>query len=138
MAAYLPRPEYRNDRRGQSEERRPRPHNHFSSRRANQNRPNSWQYSCGLCQEDHLLRSCRRFRDLTPYQKYETVERRGYCRNCLARSHLVPDCSSLAGCRKCDSQHHTELHGAPQLTETIRRPMREDPPSDRLCSYPQH
>lgn len=130
MAAYLPRPEYR---RARSEERRPRPANH-APRRANQHRPNSWQYSCGLCQEDHSLRSCRRFRDMTPYQRYETVERREYCRNCLARSHLAPDCSSMAGCRKCDSRHHTDLHGAPQLAETIRRPMQEDPPRPTIRS----
>lgn len=118
MAAYLPRPERRSERRARSDDRRPRP-----TERQTHHRPSTWQYSCGLCQEDHSLKSCRRFRNLTPYQRYETVERWGYCRNCLARSYLAPDCSSLTGCRKCDSRHHTELHGAPQLQETLQRPI---------------
>ncbi|XP_073820239.1 uncharacterized protein [Musca autumnalis] len=80
-------------------------------------RPSFWQYACGLCQEDHNISSCPRFRRQTPFQRYETVERRGYCRNCLARSHLAPDCPSLVGCRRCDRRHHTLLHGASQLEE---------------------
>lgn len=85
-------------------------------------RPRNWQYSCGLCQEDHPLKSCRRFLDLTPYQRYETLERRSYCRNCLARSHLAPDCRSLVTCRHCDYRHHTLIHGAPQLDNSLQPP----------------
>ncbi|XP_073819339.1 uncharacterized protein [Musca autumnalis] len=83
-------------------------------------RPSFWQYSCGLCQDDHAINTCPKFREKTPYQRYETVERRGYCRNCLARSHLAPDCTSLIGCRRCDHRHHTLLHGAPQLDNTLQ------------------
>ncbi|XP_059223627.1 uncharacterized protein LOC131997163 [Stomoxys calcitrans] len=131
MAAYLPRGYW------QEEEERPRENNrgarHNERRDGNRQerghpgadrdlqrgrgRPSIWQYSCGLCQDDHALNSCQRFRDKTPYQRYETVERRGYCRNCLARSHLAPDCTSLTGCRRCHDRHHTLLHGAPQLEE---------------------
>ncbi|XP_059223278.1 uncharacterized protein LOC131997037 [Stomoxys calcitrans] len=57
-------------------------------------------------------------RQMTPYQRYETVERRSYCRNCLARSHLAPDCPVVTACRTCDYRHHTMLHGAPQLRKT--------------------
>lgn len=59
---------------------------------------------------------------LSPQQRYETVERRSYCRNCLARSHLAPDCSSLSTCRKCNVRHHTLLHDAPQ-TEDPQPPL---------------
>ncbi|XP_073840353.1 uncharacterized protein [Musca autumnalis] len=97
-----------NQRRGQREERR--------------DRPSYWQYACGLCHEDHALSLCERFLQLTPYQRYETVERRSYCRNCLARSHLAPDCPSLTACRRCDHRHHTLIHGAPQLSNSLQPP----------------
>ncbi|XP_058977340.1 uncharacterized protein LOC131802024 [Musca domestica] len=99
-----------------SPERRQRSRSAARSRQR-QERPSYWQYSCGLCQEDHALSACERFRHQTPFQRYETVERRGYCRNCLARSHLAPDCPSLTGCRRCNNRHHTLLHGASQLEE---------------------
>ncbi|XP_058978993.1 uncharacterized protein LOC131804409 [Musca domestica] len=116
-------------------ERRPSPDRSHRSRsenrpapRARGARPGHWQYSCGLCQQDHALSSCQRFKDQTPYQRYETTERRGYCRNCLARSHLAPDCPCITGCRRCDYRHHTMLHGAPQLEDTLQPAQINEPP----------
>ncbi|XP_075150627.1 uncharacterized protein LOC142224725 [Haematobia irritans] len=129
MAAYLPRRDAMEDEPMDNNGRRPRPEdrreNRFRTRsgvrqeRGRVDRPVNWQYSCGLCQEDHALSSCQRFLDKTPYQRYETVERRGYCRNCLARSHLAPDCPSLTACRRCSNRHHTLLHGATQLEDSL-------------------
>lgn len=142
MAAHLPREDWKNERRPRSTDR-PAPSNerrnrtterpsHQPDQRSRSNhhrerRPAEWQYSCGLCQEDHALNTCQRFRELTPYQRYEAVERRGYCRNCLARSHLAPDCPCLVGCRRCDRRHHTQLHGAPQLEDSLQRATRTMP-----------
>ncbi|XP_058983959.1 uncharacterized protein LOC131804785 isoform X1 [Musca domestica] len=139
MAAYLPNQDWRLEDRSRSpsnsarspNRQAPQPNRRARSpnqpprsrrearpnRRLVSERPSNWQYSCGLCQQDHSLYSCPVFRRQTPFQRYETVERRGYCRNCLARSHLAPDCPSLDGCRRCDSRHHTTLHGASQLDE---------------------
>ncbi|XP_075161823.1 uncharacterized protein LOC142234548 [Haematobia irritans] len=132
MAAYLPRREPLEEEQQNDNGRRPRAddrrnHQHARNRSSGRaevhpgrvERPANWQYSCGLCQEDHPLSSCQRFRDKTPYQRYETVERRGYCRNCLARSHLAPDCQSLITCRRCSHRHHTLLHGASQLEDSL-------------------
>lgn len=130
MAEYIPSPALSPIR--QPSDRRPNQHNRDPSsqqRRATnrsrstdpRHRPSTWQYSCGLCQADHAIRTCPSFRRLTAYQRYETVERRGYCRNCLARSHLAPDCPALTACRECDSRHHTMLHGAPQLEDQLGR-----------------
>lgn len=134
MAAYLPREDWQdeeevrpiaaNNRQRENDPHRPaRSRSNSRNRRPEETRgrPSTWQYSCGLCQEDHAISSCQRFRDKTPYQRYETVERRGYCRNCLARSHLAPDCPSLTGCRRCELRHHTLLHGAPQLDHSLPR-----------------
>ncbi|XP_075153236.1 uncharacterized protein LOC142226880 [Haematobia irritans] len=130
MAAYLPRVENASegrrglDRLGRSNQRlqpqRQRSNNVRNGHVDRRGRPTFWQYSCGICQEDHALSSCPRFREKTPSQRYETVERRGYCRNCLARSHLTPDCPSITGCRQCDQRHHTLLHGAPQHEDPLR------------------
>ncbi|XP_058987398.1 uncharacterized protein LOC131806756 isoform X1 [Musca domestica] len=138
MAAYLPNQDCRLDDSSRSPNSNARPTARSANRpirpsstsperrqrsrsdarpRQRQERPSYWQYSCGLCQDDHALSACERFRRQTPFQRYETVERRGYCRNCLARSHLAPDCPSLTGCRRCNDRHHTLLHGASQLDE---------------------
>ncbi|XP_073845545.1 uncharacterized protein isoform X1 [Musca autumnalis] len=112
------------NRPARAAERRPSPERRQRSRSDNRNlprvRPSHWQYACGLCQQDHALSGCQRFREKTPYQRYETVERRGYCRNCLARSHLAPDCPCITGCKRCDYRHHTLLHGAPQLNDSLQ------------------
>lgn len=136
MAAYLEEPNmevnHRAPRPAQPRSRSPnrqhlqKPSGSRSSYRPHrvgrQEHPSYWQRACGLCQEDHAISSCRRFLSLSPQQRYETVERRSYCRNCLARSHLAPDCSSLSTCRKCNVRHHTLLHDAPQ-TEDPQPPL---------------
>ncbi|XP_075170485.1 uncharacterized protein LOC142242852 [Haematobia irritans] len=73
------------------------------------------------------IEACLNSRPL--HKRYETVERRGYCRNCLARSHLAPDCKSLSGCRQCNLRHHTLLHGAPQLEDPLRPAHLFGPPA---------
>ncbi|XP_073843407.1 uncharacterized protein [Musca autumnalis] len=100
--------------------RRQQTRSRSSQREERRDRPSFWQYACGLCQDDHAIVTCPRFREQSAFQRYETVERRGYCRNCLARSHLAPDCTSLTSCRRCDHRHHTLLHGAPQLDNTLQ------------------
>ncbi|XP_073841883.1 uncharacterized protein [Musca autumnalis] len=146
MAAYLPNQDYRlyevedagptsanrirqprhQQPRASRHERRPEERSRSSQHRVqgeeHRERPSFWQRACGLCQEDHPLNSCRRFLELSPYQRYETIERRSYCRNCLARSHLAPDCPSLHTCRHCDYRHHTLIHGAPQLNNSLQPP----------------
>lgn len=123
MAAYLPRRDRSANRQDRTRERR--------------SRPADWQYSCGLCREDHALKTCRQYRDLAPRARYETVERRGYCRNCLARSHLAPDCPTIEGCRKCDKRHHTSLHNAAQLTTSVlQRVTREASFRDAVVFVP--
>ncbi|XP_075151317.1 uncharacterized protein LOC142240649 [Haematobia irritans] len=128
MAAYLPQPDpspVRDSRPTLRIQRRANPLR--PSRSASRRRHPNWQFSCGLCQEDHALRLCQRFLQYTPFQRYEAVERRGYCRNCLARSHLAPDCPVVTGCRECRIRHHTLLHGAPQLEPVLGVPSPQIP-----------
>ncbi|XP_005187762.1 uncharacterized protein LOC101899196 [Musca domestica] len=131
MAAYLPedddwpsaRRHRSNDRAIAIDQHQRRHRSRSNDRRSGsgeRDRPSNWQYSCSICQDDHALSTCRRFRDLSPTQRFETAMRGGYCRNCLARSHLAPACPSLDGCRICKERHHTHLHGAAQLGDRGR------------------
>ncbi|XP_065354870.1 uncharacterized protein LOC135949285 [Calliphora vicina] len=90
---------------------------------SNKNRNPNWHWSCGICKDDHPLKSCQRFLKSDPYQRFETIINKHYCQNCLARSHLTSQCLSKLVCRECSRRHHTLLHEAPQLkaiTETKR------------------
>ncbi|XP_059216534.1 uncharacterized protein LOC131997137 [Stomoxys calcitrans] len=67
-------------------------------------------YKCTLCQNRHGLRYCPKFIKMTVEDRRVAVLRHKYCRNCLAKSHIVDDCQSMETCRKCGFQHHTMLH----------------------------
>lgn len=47
---------------------------------------------------------------MTAKDRNLVVRRNNYCVNCLAKSHTVSACDSMATCRKCDRYHHTLLH----------------------------
>lgn len=89
-------------------------------------RRSNWLDSCAICKEDHALKDCRKFQDMGSYKRCEVVLSRGYCKNCLARSHIIADCRSEAVCRICSLRHHTMLHGAPQFTGAISRASNPD------------
>lgn len=77
-------------------------------------------FGCGICKADHRIASCKRFLDLNLARKYKTVLKMHYCTNCLARNHLLADCTNTARCRVCQSKHHTILHGHKKVLGHIR------------------
>lgn len=99
----------------------------MSSTPYQQHRHSNWLDSCAICKEDHALKRCRKFQDMNSYKRCETVMQRGYCRNCLARSHLITECKSEVVCQVCSLRHNTMLHGAPQLTGAVQRVPRQEP-----------
>lgn len=78
-------------------------------------RPTEWQWSCGLCKQDHALKTCRKFLNASADERYDVAIMQGYCINCLARSHRVENCRNEYGCRVCTKRHNTLVHDAPQL-----------------------
>ncbi|XP_046812416.1 uncharacterized protein LOC124421368 [Lucilia cuprina] len=58
----------------------------------------------------HAIRFCPKFMNMTVIRRIEMVTRHKYCVNCLAKSHSVRDCTSMASCRRCHRFHHTLLH----------------------------
>ncbi|XP_065356502.1 uncharacterized protein LOC135950906 [Calliphora vicina] len=66
--------------------------------------------SCKLCNGDHHLRSCGKFRKYTVQQRIDFVFQNKICNNCLASGHTKSKCSSKNTCFICKSDHHTLLH----------------------------
>lgn len=83
-------------------------------------RPKHWQFSCGVCLQDHPIRTCKKFLSYNPTERYELIVVKKYCTNCLARSHKREECKSASGCHICHDRHNTLLHGAKQLPKTQR------------------
>lgn len=90
-------------------------------------RHSNWLDSCAICKKDHGLKRCEKFQDMNSYKRCEVVFQHGYCRNCLARSHLIAECKSETLCYICSRRHHTMLHGAPQLTGAITQTAKLEP-----------
>lgn len=80
-------------------------------------RPKHWQFSCGVCLQDHPIRTCKKFLSYHPSERYELIVVKKYCTNCFARSHKREACTSASGCHICHKRHNTLLHGASQLPE---------------------
>lgn len=76
-------------------------------------------FGCGICKADHRIATCKRFLDQNLEQKYRTALNLHYCTNCLARNHLVANCSNAARCRVCGLKHHTMLHGHQRVLTNI-------------------
>lgn len=80
-------------------------------------RPRNWTYSCGLCKNDHPIKTCQRFLQLNPAERFDVVCEYFYCTNCLACSHTKANCKTDLSCQICQKKHNTLLHFAPQLKE---------------------
>ncbi|KAH8361200.1 hypothetical protein KR200_006411, partial [Drosophila serrata] len=66
---------------------------------------------CDLCsRENHPLRRCPRFLQMTVVERSNIIRRKQLCLNCLARGHQQRDCPSAHSCRTCRRRHHTLLH----------------------------
>ena len=66
--------------------------------------------SCKLCNEEHSLRECPKFRSFSVQQRIDFVFQNKICNNCLATSHTKPNCKSRHTCLHCRKTHHTLLH----------------------------
>lgn len=66
--------------------------------------------SCKLCNEDHYLRTCPKFKLFTVQQRVDFVYKNKVCNNCLSPSHTKTNCKSKHTCLHCKKTHHTLLH----------------------------
>ncbi|KAL7292649.1 hypothetical protein TKK_0013775 [Trichogramma kaykai] len=82
---------------------------------------------CPNCGGDHALYACQQFHALSVRERYDCVTKLGLCRNCLARSHQVANCTSKFTYKQCHQKHHSKLHKAVKPTMPInRRNMRSN------------
>ncbi|XP_075163165.1 uncharacterized protein LOC142235792 [Haematobia irritans] len=66
--------------------------------------------TCLLCETNHSLRTCPKFRQLTAQQRVDFVYKNKICSNCLSSSHLKPNCKSTNTCIICHKPHHSLIH----------------------------
>ncbi|XP_037827650.1 uncharacterized protein LOC119615720 [Lucilia sericata] len=74
--------------------------------------------SCKLCNEEHTLRICPKFRSFSVQERIDFVFKNKYCNNCLGHSHIKVNCKSKRTCLYCKKQHHTLLHMAKKSQNT--------------------
>ncbi|XP_065362021.1 uncharacterized protein LOC135955595 [Calliphora vicina] len=83
--------------------------------------------SCMLCNEDHNLRTCRKFRKFSIQQRIDFVYKNNICNNCLGSSHLKANCKSKKTCLFCKKLHDTLLH----MTRTSQYPSQNIEKSEK-------
>ena len=69
----------------------------------------STTHPCDMCNGQHFIVKCTKFRDLTPAQRKTTAIDKRLCFNCLGR-HNVRSCRSTLSCKTCSAKHHSMLH----------------------------
>ncbi|XP_011859538.1 PREDICTED: uncharacterized protein LOC105557023 [Vollenhovia emeryi] len=65
---------------------------------------------CVLCNENHALYHCTKFKFLSLGKRKELVKKYRCCYNCLGKGHYPRNCLSSRRCIRCQRQHHTPLH----------------------------
>lgn len=60
--------------------------------------------------QNHPLRSCPKFKQLSVADRFGNVKRHKVCINCLSRGHDLNSCTSRYSCSICNRKHHTLLH----------------------------
>lgn len=71
---------------------------------------NLTRFLCKLCNDEHNIRVCPKFKKFSTQQRIDFVYKNSFCANCLSASHIKTNCSSTNTCFHCKQQHHTLLH----------------------------
>lgn len=87
---------------------------------------------CLMCKDNHYLSRCPIYRAKLPLQRYEFVNSRHLCYNCLFE-HVVFKCTSIRRCLKCGKKHHTTLHDSFEKSPSSSSVNKET----RSCSNPE-
>ena len=75
-------------------------------------RPNESKVKCMMCEGDHILPRCNRFKSESLDGRLKFVRKKGLCYNCLFQGHMVNSCPKNSFCKVtgCQSKHSTFLH----------------------------
>ncbi|XP_074100581.1 uncharacterized protein LOC141528435 [Cotesia typhae] len=66
--------------------------------------------TCPVCDENHRLFTCDKFRELRVEDRRKAVSNAQLCFNCFGKNHAVKSCHSKGTCRKCSKRHNTLLY----------------------------
>ena len=67
---------------------------------------------CDACDEQHLLRDCPVFLDMSAQERLDLISEKGRCYRCLRLGHNAFKCMSSIMCKTCGKRHHSLLHGS--------------------------
>ncbi len=81
---------------------------------------------CTLCQEDHGLGRCEKFRALSPSDRKALLVKEGRCFLCFQKGHSVARCRFSFKCVQCGRRHHTLIHGADVNSGSVYCTMEEE------------
>ncbi len=81
---------------------------------------------CPLCQEDHGLGRCGKFRELPPADRKMLLIKEGRCFLCFQKGHNVARCRFTFSCRHCKGKHHTLIHGADVARDQVLFTLEEE------------
>ena len=68
---------------------------------------------CAICETRHSVHSCSELQALPVSNRVDKVKFSSLCFNCLSREHMVSNCSSNGGCKRCISNKHEGSWGMP-------------------------
>ncbi|XP_075151122.1 uncharacterized protein LOC142225231 [Haematobia irritans] len=66
--------------------------------------------TCHVCSQDHYLKTCSKFLEMSPADRFLAVKRCNLCINCFSPNHRLNQCMNRLSCSKCGSKHNTLLH----------------------------
>lgn len=91
-------------------------------------KPKEIKVRCMICEGDHILPRCNRFKSEPLEERLRFVRRKGLCYNCLFQGHVVNSCPkhSFYKVPGCQSKHSTFLH--PRIHTSDRRNFEDGPP----------
>ncbi|XP_046753075.1 uncharacterized protein LOC124416194 [Diprion similis] len=91
--------------------------------------------ACPICNEEHRIYTCDRFRALSVDDKWKAGSDASLCTNCLEKGHSNKQCKTERTCHTCRKRHHTFLHknkpagnqqAAGQPNPSTSQPLSED------------
>ncbi|XP_062703649.1 uncharacterized protein LOC134286095 [Aedes albopictus] len=65
---------------------------------------------CVSCSGPHYIINCPTFAKMSLDKRFQVVNSKKLCSNCLRRDHYSRDCKSSFRCRTCNKKHHSLLH----------------------------
>ncbi|XP_055633840.1 uncharacterized protein LOC129774169 [Toxorhynchites rutilus septentrionalis] len=87
---------------------------------------------CVSCSGSHYISNCPAFVQMTLDKRFQVVNSKKLCSNCLRRDQYSRDCSSNFRCRTCSKKHHTLLHPGLSASGSGSAADAQDPKGSQL------